>query len=136
MPLPETGPGSDAVMFEEIAWQWAEKGILNVISHFTSGAFMYFMGCCYSLFFFGRNLFLVRYINVFISVVSILLVYRIAGKIFGKKEATISALICAVFPALIYFSLFTYREVFIVFLYLLGSFSFLCGQNRRGSLIY
>jgi len=130
MPLPETGPGSDAVMFEEIAWQWAEKGILNVISHFTSGAFMYSWVVAILYSFFGRNLFLVRYINVFISVVSILLVYRIAGKYLERKKLLFGFNMRCL-SSINLFLLITYREVFIVFFIFLGSFSFLLWTEQE-----
>ncbi len=49
-PLPKSGPGSDAYMFESRGWLWSQNGITWLMKNFTSGAHMYswFMLCLFN----------------------------------------------------------------------------------------
>lgn len=124
-PLPKSGPGSDAYMFESRGWLWSQNGITWLMKNFTSGAHMYswFIALVYSIF--GRNSFLIQFLNSLFGTFIVYNIYLIAKNIWSEKEGNISAWICAFFPTLIYFSVLPFREVPIVFLFTLGLFFFL-----------
>lgn len=120
IPLPESRVGSDAAMFEGIAFQWSQMGLPWLLNNFTSGSFMYswIIAIIYS--FVGRNLFIIQGLNALFGAFVVLNVYLIGKETWGHREAYFAAVISTFFPTLIYFSALPFREIPIIWSFTLG----------------
>lgn len=120
IPLPEAHAGSDAPMFESIAFQWSQMGLPWLLSHFTSGSLMYswIIALIYS--FIGRNLFVVQGINALFGAFIVLNVYLIGKELWSYREAYLAAIISSLFPTLVYFSVILLREIPVIWSFTLG----------------
>lgn len=120
IPLPESRAGSDAAMFESIAFQWSQMGLPWLLNNFTSGSFMYswIIAIIYS--FVGRNLFIIQGLNALFGAFVVLNVYLIGKETWGHREAYLAAVISTFFPTLIYFSALPFREIPIIWSFTLG----------------
>jgi len=120
MPLPDSD--ADAVMFENLGWEWANDSNRSLFSNFTSGAFIYswIISVLYTLT--DRSPLMIQGINVFLGTTCVYLVWLIAMRITnGNTRVSGSAtLVVAVWPTLNLYSALTMREAWIVFFSLLG----------------
>lgn len=119
-PLPKSGPGSDAVMFEGIAFELSKNGLPWLLSHFTSGSFMYSWIIAVIYVFVGRNTFIIQGLNSLLGALVVLNVYLISREIWTKKESYFASFCTVFFPTLIYFSALAFREMFIVWSFTFG----------------
>jgi 4-amino-4-deoxy-L-arabinose transferase-like glycosyltransferase len=119
-PLPESREGSDALMFTSMGLEWSKNGLKWLLSHFTSGAFMYswVIGLIYSIF--GTNQFLIQFLNAILGTFIVYNVFLIGDNVLDTQKAVIASIICALFPTSIYFSVLPFREVVIIFFFTLG----------------
>jgi 4-amino-4-deoxy-L-arabinose transferase-like glycosyltransferase len=132
-PLPESREGSDALMFTSMGLEWSRNGLQWLLSHFTSGAFMYswVIALLYSIF--GPNQFLVQFLNAILGTFTVYNVFLIGDYVLDTQKAVIASIICALFPTAIYFSVLPFREVEIIFFFILGLF-FLIKWIKEGKI--
>lgn len=132
-PLPESREGSDALMFTSMGMEWSKNGLKWLLSHFTSGAFMYswVIALLYSIF--GPNQFLVQFLNAILGTFTVYNVFLIGDYVLDTQKAVIASIICALFPTAMYCSVLPFREVEIIFFFILGLF-FLIKWIKEGKI--
>jgi len=123
VPLPDSQ--ADAVKFERVAAQWAGQGVGSILTHFTTGAYLYswIISLLYSITL--RSVLMMQGINVLFGTLIVWNVYRLSRLIWGGRSATRAAYIAAVFPTLVLYSAITLREVAVVFPFTLGALYFI-----------
>lgn len=112
---------SDAVRFEQRAWEWAQAGLVDAVAQFDpTGPWVYsWVGAVvYSVT--DRSELLLQVLNVIGGTLIVVNVYLIARSLWGRHRAYRVAWLTALFPFLIQISAVTHREVLIVFLLTLG----------------
>lgn len=65
---------------------------------------------------FGINPMIMRLINIFVSSLSVAVLYEFAYKIWGEKIGAITGILSAIYPSFIIISIFQFKDVFIIFL--------------------
>ena len=118
--LPDSN--ADATRFETKTWFYAKLPIFDFLtsfnSDFTAYTFTWFLSLLYRIF--GRSPLVLESFGIIISLISVIIVYRIS---FLVSDDTIkskqSAAIFAFFPTVILYSVIILREVYIVFFMLL-----------------
>jgi len=122
VPLPDSQ--ADAVTFERVAAQWAGQGMGSILTHFTTGAYLYswIISLLYSITL--RSVLMMQGINVLFGTLIVWNVYRLSRLIWGQRSALRAAYIAAIFPTLVLYSAITLREVAIVFPFTLGALYF------------
>jgi len=128
-PLP--GSQADAIRFERLATEWAQGGLLNAITHFTTGAYLYpwLISLIYTVT--GRSPLMMQAINVFFGTLIIYNVYRISLSLWGEGPAKRAGWFAALFPLLILYSAITLREVVVMYPLTLGLFHIVQWYKRR-----
>lgn len=118
-PLPESQ--SDALLFEQRAWELAQGGTSGILSNFQ-GFDSYFISWIYSWIYlvFGRDVIFLHFLNISLGVGSVWLCWHLASTFYGSRGAASAAWLCALFPTLILYSVVTLREAFICFSLLIG----------------
>ena len=123
---------------EKEHYEWALKIIEGDVFSVHKGAFFrspgypYFLA--FLLFITGENLFLVRILQAIIGSFSVVLIYLIAEKKFGKKVALLSGFISAGYPLFIYYSAMLLDTTFYIFLVLLVLFFSLKIEEKKTCL--
>ena len=120
--LPDTN--ADAGRFEAKTWFYAQMPVFNFISSFNSDSkaytFTWFLSVFYRIL--GRSPLLLESFGIIISLISVILVFRISFLVSGDlKKSKQSTAIFAFFPTIILYSVIILREVYIVFFILLIS---------------
>jgi len=118
--LPDSN--ADATRFETKTWFYAKLPFFDFLtsfnSDFTAYTFTWFLSVLYRIF--GRSPLVLESFGIIISLISVILVYRISflvtDDIIKSKQ---SAAIFAFFPSVILYSVIILREVYIVFFILL-----------------
>jgi hypothetical protein len=118
--LPDTN--ADAGRFEAKTWFYAQMPMFDFINSFNSDSkaytFTWFLSFLYRIF--GRSPLLLESFGIIISLISVILVFRISFLVSGDvKKSKQSAAIFAFFPTVILYSVIILREVYIAFFMLL-----------------
>ena len=118
--LPDTN--ADAGRFEAKTWFYAQMPMFDFINSFNSDSkaytFTWFLSFLYRIF--GRSPLLLESFGIIISLISVILVFRISFLVSGDvKKSKQSAAIFAFFPTIILYSVIILREVYIAFFMLL-----------------
>jgi hypothetical protein len=112
---------SDALGFEERAWDMASNGFFSVLSNFDLGPFTFFswlLAIPYSLF--GRSILMAQSISLLFGIASIFFGWKVAKILWDDRTANSVAWTIALFPSLILYSVLLLREVYISFFLLLS----------------
>jgi hypothetical protein len=119
--LPQFGVLSDVYVFEPVGIQFSQNGFQWLFGHFVSGTYLYswFIGFIYSLV--GRSPFLIQVINAILGTVVVWVIYSTAVLLWGERKGKYASWIVAIFPSMVFFSSFIFREEPIIFLYSLGT---------------
>ena len=120
--LPDSN--ADATRFETKTWFYAKLPIFDFLtsfnSDFTAYTFTWFLSILYRIF--GRSPLVLESFGIIISLISVILVFRISFLVSGDvKKSKQSAAIFAFYPTIILYSVIILREVYIVFFILLIS---------------
>jgi hypothetical protein len=111
----------DAVGFEWGAWNMAQDGFINNLNNFP-GMNMYFyqwvIAIPYSIF--GRSVLMMQSIGLFFGVLTVLLGWLLAKKLWGDRVATKVGWTLALFPTLALYSILPLREVYSSFFLLVA----------------
>lgn len=129
------GVGSDTINFERQAWKNAQAWLYGGEGGRATGAFYYsaWIGILYIIF--GRVEFIPQLINVYISLLTIYLIYRSAFVITASiKTSQLAALFMALIPTLNFYSAILLRETALIFFSVL-SFYFLLQWMKAGKFI-
>ena len=118
--LPDTN--ADAGRFEAKTWFYAQMPMFDFINSFNSDSkaytFTWFLSFLYRIF--GRSPLLLESFGIIISLISVILVFRISFLVSGDvKKSKQSAAIFSFFPTVILYSVIILREVYIAFFMLL-----------------
>jgi hypothetical protein len=118
--LPDSN--ADATRFETKTWFYAKLPIFDFLtsfnSDFTAYTFTWFLSILYRIF--GRSPLVLESFGIIISLISVILVFRVSFLVSGDvKKSKQSAAIFAFFPSVILYSVIILREVYIVFFILL-----------------
>jgi 4-amino-4-deoxy-L-arabinose transferase-like glycosyltransferase len=94
----------------QLALKWSGEPITSV---YMSGAisgygWVYFVGAVYAIF--GRNQLLVQLLNGLIGAATMLVIYAIAVRLFGRAAARWAALFMAFFPQVVFWSTGMYKD--------------------------
>ncbi|MCJ7497306.1 MAG: tetratricopeptide repeat protein, partial [candidate division Zixibacteria bacterium] len=79
---------------------------------------------------FGKDLFVLRIIQIFIGSLSCVLIYLLARKLFNSKVAILSAIFACLYAPLIFFDVEFLDTFFIIFFGLLSVYILICAQKR------
>ncbi len=94
---------------DALARQWKGTSAGTTLTQALSGyGFVYFVGALY--FVFGRNQLLVQLLNCTIGALTVLVVYAIAERLFGRPVARWAALFMAFFPQMVFWSAAMYKD--------------------------
>jgi len=123
---------------EKEHYEWALKIIDGDLFSVHKGAFFRSPGYPYFLalllFITGKNLFLVRILQAIIGSFSVILIYLIAEKKFGKKVSMLSGFISACYPLFVYYNAMLLDTTFYIFLVLLVLFFSLKIEEKKTRL--
>ena len=111
IPLPDST--ADAVGFERLAWTWAQDGFFYTLERYpgyNSFFFPWVVALMYSLF--GRSLLMLQSIGLLLGVVSVLLGWLIAKRVWNNHAAIKVGWTLALFPSLALYSILPLREVY------------------------
>ena len=114
----------DAIGFEASVWKYSQLPFIDFLYSFYSVSkaytFTWFLSFLYRIF--GRSPLVLESFGIIISLISVILVYRISFLVSGDvKKSKQSAAVFAFFPTVILYSVIILREVYIVFFILLIS---------------
>ena len=129
------GAGVDSVTFEEHGWLNAQAWMHGTEAARTTGAYYYstFIGIIY--YFFGRFPFMAQFANILFSLLTIFLlnktIYIITGSL---RSARMGALLMALLPTLIVFSVILLRETMII-MFTVVSFYYFVKWMKKGRII-
>lgn len=95
-----------------------DRSILDALSGFWKSendyGFSIYIGLIYSLF--GKNILIVKAINAIWGSLTAVRIYQICKNIFDEESARISAILCMLFPSLLWFSSMMLKETILIFL--------------------
>lgn len=92
-----------------LARQWQGEAVSTPLTGAVSGyGFVYYVAAIYTVF--GRNQLLVQLLNATIGSLTVLVVYAISNRLFGRAVARVSALFAAFFPQMIFWSAGMYKD--------------------------
>ncbi len=107
-----------------LALRWHGEAVGTGLTEALSGyGFVYYVGAIYYVF--GRNQLLVQFLNATIGSLTVLVVYAIAHRLFGREVARWSALFMAFFPQMLFWSAGMYKDPAVLFCIALSMFSVL-----------
>jgi 4-amino-4-deoxy-L-arabinose transferase-like glycosyltransferase len=94
----------------QLALSWSGEPVTTAyLLRAVSGyGWVYFVGAMY--YFFGRNQLLVQMINGLIGGLTVLVIYAIAARLFGRPAARWAALFMAFFPQMVFWSTGMYKD--------------------------
>jgi 4-amino-4-deoxy-L-arabinose transferase-like glycosyltransferase len=97
-----------------LLWQGSAIGVPPKVTQALSGyGFFYFVAAIY--FVFGRNQLLVQFLNGTIGALTVVIMYGLAGRLFGAAVAKRVALLMAFFPGMLFWSAGMYKDPAILF---------------------
>jgi 4-amino-4-deoxy-L-arabinose transferase-like glycosyltransferase len=130
IPLPEST--ADAISFEAHAWLLAENGFQAALLSFE-GPNSYFFSWLLSLIYavFGRNAMLAESISIWISLGGIIVASSLAGILWGRWCEARVALMLAILPISVLYSVLILREVYIVFFLIVACYYFVAWVKTR-----
>jgi hypothetical protein len=113
----------DALKFENYTWYFSQLSISDSYFSFKSNnlalTFTWVLSFFYRLF--GRSPLLLQSIGVFFGILNVVLVYKLAILLYpDKQKAKQSALILALFPTVILYSVLILREVYVMLFFVLS----------------
>jgi 4-amino-4-deoxy-L-arabinose transferase-like glycosyltransferase len=120
---------------DEGYFQRAATGILAGQGHPGSlrpPLFPFFVAAVYSVF--GKSLLALRLVQIVLSLVAVLAVFRITAARFGVRAAAYAGLLCAVAPSLVHYTHFLWSECFAATLLILFFWA-LDAHERSGRLV-
>lgn len=129
------GSNSDAIGFENRAWDLGQKGITHVLRNFQYDPFTYFswlLAIPYSIF--GRSILMVQSISLLFGIGTIFFSWKLAILVSNKKVANLVAIILSIFPSVVLYSILVLREVYVSFFIILamyGTISWLKNKNYK-----
>jgi len=91
-----------------LVWDGSAVGAPKVAQALSGYGFFYFVGAIY--FVFGRNQLLVQFLNGTIGALTMLIMYGLAGRLFGAGVAKRVALLMAFFPGMVFWSAGMYKD--------------------------
>ena len=94
----------------QLSLMWSGESMASgYLSRMVSGyGWAYFVGAIY--FVFGRNQLLVQLLNGLIGAITVLVIYAIAARLFGRPTARWAALFMAFFPQMVFWSTGMYKD--------------------------
>ena len=128
--LPEGG--SDAVRFEERAWEWSQSGCGSLGGHLNLGAsyvHSWVIGNIYACT--DRAPLVFQTVNIGLGLATVYLVGRIAEELWDRKAGVRAAWVAALFPVFIIYSAVPLREVWFTAFFLLGVLWLVCWARSR-----
>ena len=96
-----------------LVWQGDAIGAPSVTQALSGYGFFYFVAAIY--FVFGRNQLLVQFLNGTIGALTVVIMYGLAGRLFGAAVAKRVALLMAFFPGMLFWSAGMYKDPAILF---------------------
>tara|TARA_X000000950_G_scaffold102342_1_gene129284 strand:+ start:31382 stop:32620 length:1239 start_codon:yes stop_codon:yes gene_type:complete len=122
----------DALSFERKAWEYGgyldtHQLINKLISEGFHTTYFYSYFCALFYSFFGRNIFILQSLSIFVSLMSIYLVYLISLKIFdeNKKISLFNSFLSASILSIFNYSVLSMREPYVLMFLLLSLYFFL-----------
>ncbi|WP_404297326.1 ArnT family glycosyltransferase [Halomonas sp.] len=118
-PLPDGT--SDAVSFEQNAWEWSQGGFSAALGHFE-GPDSYFYSWLMSLLYAitDRSLLMLQATSVLAGVFCVFFAWQLARELWDSSSARKVAWLMALFPMVVQYGALTMREVWIVLFFILG----------------
>lgn len=94
----------------QLALSWSGEAVLSAyLQTLVSGyGWVYFVGTVYYLV--GRNQLLVQFLNGMLGALTVLVIYAIAARLFGRAPARWAALFMAFFPQMVFWSAGMYKD--------------------------
>ena len=128
----------DAIRFEANVWNYSQLTFIDFLYSFNSVSkaytFTWFLSFFYRIF--GRSTLLLETVHIFISLASIVIVYKLSWLLSSNElKSKQSAAIFAFFPSIILYSVIILREVYIVFFILLIAL-FIVNWLKSGQIKY
>jgi 4-amino-4-deoxy-L-arabinose transferase-like glycosyltransferase len=128
----------DAIRFEANVWNYSQLTFIDFLYSFNSVSkaytFTWFLSFFYRIF--GRSTLLLETFHIFISLASIVIVYKLSWLLSSNElKSKQSAAIFAFFPSIILYSVIILREVYIVFFILLIAL-FIVNWLKSGQIKY
>jgi 4-amino-4-deoxy-L-arabinose transferase-like glycosyltransferase len=111
----------DAIVYEQLAWEWAKDGI--IFDDFTTGAFLFSWLNSLLYILFGRIPILIQLYNTFGALIIIYSVFHLSKKFWGRKNAYITSILLSLYPTFLLYSVLVMREIPVI-LFLVLSVSF------------
>lgn len=130
------GAGADSLKFERVGWQNAQFWLYGTGEGRISGAMIYsgLIGTFYVMF--GRIPFIPQLLNIYISLVTIFVLFKTIFIVTDNQRASLTAaLMFTLIPTLHFFSAVLLRETLLIFFVLL-SFYLLIKWVKNDKLVY
>ena len=121
-------PIIDAQTYDEMAVKIAAGQEPLPVPFYQPPLYPYFLGLLYALF--GRDLLLVRLVQMAMGIASVLLLYLLAGRLFSRRVALVAALAYALYGTMIFYEGELLAPVLIVFLNLLLALSVVAALDK------
>jgi 4-amino-4-deoxy-L-arabinose transferase-like glycosyltransferase len=118
----------DAMEYHPLALSLVSTKSFDEFSALRTPGYPIFVALIYSIS--SNSVWLVLLVQIFLSLISVSLVYKIAVKIFNHQIALLSALIFAIDPTQAYWTIELYTETLFLFLFLL-SILYLCKSIKE-----
>ncbi len=128
----------DADSYRSIAVNVVQKGFYSSdgINPDTTRPPAYPLFLASLFYFFGKNLIIVRLVQAVLSSLTVVFIYEIAGKMFNKQAAIISALLAIFYPAFIFYSGMMLTETFYTFILIIPFYFFTAKKlNARTAIL-
>ncbi|MBP7508619.1 MAG: glycosyltransferase family 39 protein [Prolixibacteraceae bacterium] len=122
---------SDEIEYHNVALDLEQKRSFENFSSFRTPLYTLFVALTYGLT--NNSIATVLFIQILMNLLSVYLVYRIANEIFTHKIALLSALLFAVDPLQIIYSIQLLTDVMFVFLFLFSIY-FLCKYFKTNTI--
>lgn len=127
-------PRLDALFHDQWALSIASGNILGDTVYFRAPLYPYFLGLIYAVF--GHDYVMVRIIQHFFGVATVILVYRIGKRLFDVPTGVLAAFLASVNPMLFYFESQLLFESLLAVLLLAWFFLLLHARETEGSLMW
>lgn len=133
MPLPDGT--TDAVTFEQYAWEWAQGGFVSAWGHYP-GIDAYFYSWLMSLIYAisGRSLLLLQSTSLLVGVLGVYATYHLARELWGCRAGRKAAWVMALFPTVVQYSALPMREAWVVLFFVIGLIGVVRWSRRGGFL--
>jgi 4-amino-4-deoxy-L-arabinose transferase-like glycosyltransferase len=108
-----------------LARRWHGENTTTVLTNTISGyGFVYGVASLYYLF--GRNQLLVQFVNATIGSLTVIVIYAIANRLFGRSVARLSASFMAFFPQMVFWSAGLYKDPSVLLCIALAMYAVIC----------